>query len=301
VIRTVAGATGFLKLGFVGSLGALPIDLPDGQTDFEAWFHSNKDDCRFVERIRSEIPGIAVSLMLRGDRQLLTHSGANDHLAETLMFLAPTLIDYLSGARLIHVTSLFDHHSADALGNLLTQVRQTSLTTRISFDPGHHWVHNPTPGIRRLYTMADFLFLNDREFRKLGKQVGGQSDHQVANYILHDIVARKCHMFVKRPHEIAVFSSNGSSITELHIANALLRDDEIEDATGAGDVFAGGILTAWLMGQLGVRSSVEFALELARAKLLERGAEPTSAFREISMKRLAPEEGNGLCQLVDHW
>ena len=59
---------------------------------------------------------------------------------------------------------------------------------------------------------------------------------------------------------------------------------DIEDATGAGDVFAAGLFVAMLVPGLELQDGVNLWLELARQKLRHAGSTGLSTFSSIVEK-----------------
>jgi sugar/nucleoside kinase (ribokinase family) len=55
-------------------------------------------------------------------------------------------------------------------------------------------------------------------------------------------------------------------------SNVVLTPDEIVDATGAGDVFAGGFLNSLLIPGLEIGEGIELGLRLVRRKLVQAGS-----------------------------
>lgn len=267
VIRTIAVTLPGTKLGYVGSLGRSPFRLPTRNGTFEEWFRHHQINVQFVDHVADEIPGISISLMKDGDRQLVTYPGANTRITKLLSHNTADLARYLSRAKIVHVTSLFDHTTPELLRRILADVRSLNPAVYMSFDPGHFWVHRPTEAILELYKLVDVVFLNEKEFRGLGRYVTGEQDVGVASRILHSITRPTAELVVKRPHEIVVFSIAHGRTSEYRRSNPVIPANEIEDATGAGDIFAGGFLTGRLTQGFGTQACVELGLRLVRAKL----------------------------------
>jgi sugar/nucleoside kinase (ribokinase family) len=242
VIRTLVALDAGLRLGFVG---ALSVNQDPG-VDFSQWFASHGVDHRFVQSFDGGRQGICVSLVTRGDRQLIANSGINGRLAEILKSRRDDLIEYLAQARIIHFVSSLDDESPVHLLSILSAVKQRNPSVHISFDPGYVWASSPTNSIDALYKRADILFVNQKEFEEIGKRLPPDEDIDVARRIIDKLAPNAMIMLLKRYDEITAFLKLADRLVEYHYPTHTLEASEIEDATGAGDVFAGGFLAGQL-------------------------------------------------------
>ncbi|MFI5955720.1 carbohydrate kinase family protein [Cryptosporangium sp. NPDC051539] len=209
-IATVAAEAPGLRLGYVG-VGGRTFDHFDGV------------DHRHVLRADAALSGTCIAYTESGERTLLTHAGANTLMAEHLRQSFEPIVSYLASARFVHVTSFLDPRTPPRLAELLRAVRARGTGTRISFDPGHTWATTGPPVLGTIRAAADYLFVNEVEFRALGAR-----RHDGATIVL------------KRPDGIRMYGPDGFR----HMAQTPLPEDAIRDATGAGDAFAGGFLAA---------------------------------------------------------
>jgi sugar/nucleoside kinase (ribokinase family) len=242
-VETIARTRPGLRLGYVGIAGRLPPGAPPVLGRFD----DLGIDRRFVFTDDRHLCGVCLSYTERGDRTLLTHAGANRHLAEHLDRHGAEVAGYLAGSRLVHVTSFLDPDTPGRLLAVLAEAKRLNPDLRISFDPGHVWASRPTPEIEGILAYADYLLVNEREFRDLGGRAGL--------------------VVVKRPDGVRVHRGDEVTVTT-HVP---LADDEIGDATGAGDAFAAGLLISLADGGFTGEPPVELGLRLARDRLRRTG------------------------------
>ena len=238
-VETVARTRPGLRLGYVGITGRVPPGAPSVLGRFD----DLGIDRRFVFTDERHLSGVCLSYTERGDRTLLTHAGANRHLAEHLDRQGAEVSDYLARSRLVHVTSFLDPDSPGRLLTVLAEAKSLNPDLRISVDPGHVWASHPTSEIEGILAHADYLLVNEREFRDLGARAGV--------------------VVVKRPDGVRVHRGVGVTMTT-HVP---LADDEIGDATGAGDAFAAGLLIGLVDSEFTGEPDVDLGLRLARDRL----------------------------------
>jgi sugar/nucleoside kinase (ribokinase family) len=209
---------------------------------------------RFVFRDDDHLCGTCVSIMRDGDRTLLTHAGANGAFADQLEAGFDGLVAYLARARLVHVTSFLDDRTPGRLLAVLTAVRAASPGTLICVDPGHVWSTRPTADIDGILRLADFVLVNEREFRG---------------------PAAAATVVVKHPWGVRWFRGRDLAGVRRRVP---LPAAEIVDATGAGDVFAAGLLIELAAGVARIGSGCELGLLLARHKLRYLGSAGHAGF-----------------------
>ena len=251
-IQAIAYAHRGLRLGYVGVAGRVPPGAPSALGELDAL----GVDRRYVFRADA-LGGTCVSVMRDGERTLLTHAGANATFADHVDREFGALAAYLGRARLLHVTSFLDDRSPGRLFALLSAVKAANTGTLLSVDPGHVWCTGPTPDILGIIGLADYLLVNRRERAALGDRIAG-----------HTIVV------VKSPGGVAW---NGGE----H-ARPPLPAAEIADATGAGDVFAAGLLLELARDPARIGAGCELGLRLARHGLRHHGRDGHPDFARLS-------------------
>ncbi|MYX34589.1 MULTISPECIES: PfkB family carbohydrate kinase [unclassified Streptomyces] len=253
-----------LRLGYVGVAGRDPL----GAAGPLAVLDGLGIDRRLVATDPDRLCGICLSVHDGGERTLLTHTGANTRIAAHVRERFPEIADYLAAARAVHVTSFLDPDGGAALHRLLAAVRRRSPRTLISFDPGHAWSAEPTADVLAMAAMSDYLLVNGREFERLGHVRKGREGVSVVKY----------------PDRIEVHRPG----TVERYAHRPLPDGEVEDATGAGDVFAAGLLAALVADRALLGAGVRLGSALAGHKLRHVGTRGHGGFRAIAADFLRP-------------
>jgi sugar/nucleoside kinase (ribokinase family) len=227
-----------------------------------------------------------VSYISRGERSLLTWPGVNVEMAEYLRKNKAEIIATLGRARLVHVTSFFDAESPRELARILREAKYQNPWLQISFDPGHDWVRKIKTGdhsdpISEIMDISTYLFLNQVEFEILGSDTGLKNDQELAEDIFEHLTSQTILILLKRYDEIRVFHRLHKRVKEIKFSNEPLAPAQIEDATGAGDVFAAGLFVAIMVPGLELRDGVNLGLHLVRKKLLAHGCSDYPAFARI--------------------
>jgi sugar/nucleoside kinase (ribokinase family) len=252
-----------LRLGYVGVAGRVPGPGLSAVQQFETL----GVDHSFVFRDDDHLCGVCFAYTENGERTLLTHAGANAAMADHIESAFDELVAYLATARVVHVTSFLDDRTPSRLLAVLEAVKQASPATLISFDPGHVWSHQPTPEIEAMVALSDFLLLNHREFQELGRCTEQDTDEVVAARLLDRLANDRGVVIVKRRSGIHAWRREESKILDDFYPQVVLADDEIEDATGAGDVFAAGLLAVLTADRLQIELGSLLGMTLARHKL----------------------------------
>lgn len=253
-----------LRLGYVGVAGRDPL----GASGPLAVLDGLGIDRRLVAGDPDRLCGICLSVHDAGERTLLTHTGANTGIAAHVRERFTEIAGYLAAARAVHVTSFLDPDGGAALHRLLVEVRRRSPGTLICFDPGHIWSAEPTGDVLAMAAMSDYLLVNGREFERLAAVRTRREGAAVVKY--PDRVE------VHRPGSVELYGHRP------------LPDGQIEDATGAGDVFAAGLLAALVADRSLLGAGVRLGAALAAHKLRHVGTRGHDGFRAIAAGFLSP-------------
>lgn len=277
-ICAIASTRVGLRLGYVGVAGRVPVIGVSSIHQFDAL----GIDHRWVRPDDEHLCGICFSLCEDGDRTLLTHEGANEHMADYLDSHFDEIVAYLAGARVIHVTSFLDPNTVWRLLAVLQAVKAASRGTLICFDPGHVWSAQPTPQVNEIVRISDFLLVNYREFCELGGRAADDTSDDVAGRLLERFNNDQGTVIVKRSTGIWSYRRQSDKVVSDFYPQITLPAEEVEDATGAGDVFAAGLLIVLTCDRLQVELGSLLGMRLARHKLRYVGSAGHSQFAEVA-------------------
>lgn len=262
-VYAIAKTKADLRLGYIGVAGHVPVIGLSAVQQLD----SLGIDTRYVRQDAADLCGICFSYSENGDRTLLTHAGANERMASYIDQEFDDLVAYLTSTRLIHVTSFLDDRSAGALLRLLSAVKQAGRGNLISFDPGHVWSSNLTPEVKGLVALSDYLLLNNREFDEVGHRTPGEADEVVAERVLDRLDSADGVVIVKQTTGVWSHRRQDGRTQSEFYAHTPLPPEEIEDATGAGDVFAAGMLIILVSHRMQIELGALLGMRLARHKL----------------------------------
>ena len=263
ICRALAALSSGLKVGCIGVAGD---NEPNG-SDFLNVIGALAIDHKYVDIQKGKDCGLCLSLNHDGIRSFLFAPGSNNDMATYLQDNYQAILKYVSNARLIQVTQFADERIAALIERLLSDARAKNPLLKISCDPGYCWLENLTPAVRNIIRKSDYLFLNSIELNKLIGRQNINTDLAKAKKILTD-GAEKLTIIVKAETEIKIYQLINRKIIEQIFPINVLKNEEIIDATGAGDVFAAGFLTIILMyGDSAVTEAVDLGVRFMRAKL----------------------------------
>jgi sugar/nucleoside kinase (ribokinase family) len=253
-----------LRLGYVGVAGR--EETPG--LSFVRLMDAHAVDRRFVREDRRAPCGMCLSYIDDdGGRVMLTCPGANLGMARFIQERFDDLAAYLASARYVHVTSFLDPETPVEMVRVLQAARQANPYLRVSLDPGYDWAVHPSRAVRDLLGLADYLFLTRREFKELGRYTHGEPDTTLAARVLSGARPGAVLLLPHRYDTVDAFQSRAGVVTQRRFAaTAFVSDEDIEDTTGTGDVFAAGLLAALASRRLKVEQGAYLGLGLARQR-----------------------------------
>jgi sugar/nucleoside kinase (ribokinase family) len=267
-----------LRLGYIGVAGRSPAPdfSPLQLMDDLGIDHS-------VIRLENDrTTGICVSHLRQGERTLLTWPGANLGFATYVDDEFEVLASYLASTRFIHVTSLLDPVSPGRMLALLTEAKRRNPEVKLVFDPGYTWCAEQPDGARKLLGITDYLLVNYREFQALGGLEEHASDDDMAEAVLGRCGPKCAALVAKQYDRVLEFRPLDGGVLREEYEQRPLEPDTIEDATGAGDVFAAGLLAALASPRLQFELGAFLGLRMARHKLRSVGDRGYAEFASLA-------------------
>ncbi|WP_371666053.1 PfkB family carbohydrate kinase [Streptomyces sp. NBC_01241] len=299
-LHTLAGLQLDLRLGYIGVAGRVP---GPGLTAAQQ-LSADAIDSRYVFQNPDRLCGVCFSFTEDGERTLLTHPGANTGMGDYLARHFDELVAYLADTHVVHVTSFFDPDTPGRLLALLAEVKRANPATLICVDPGHVWSQKASGAVGGIIALADYLLLNHREFQELGgahraidpsgppgtadsdgrapSAPAGDLDEQNAARVLDLLANDRAQLVVKRRSGIHAWQRDGSKSLGDFYPQLVLTDDQIEDDTGAGDVFAAGLLAVMTGERLQTELGCLLGMTLARHKLRYVGSHGHAQLAQVT-------------------
>lgn len=268
-----------VRLGYVGVVGR--VEAPG--LSFIGQMDELGIDHRWVGHYPDQVSGLCLSYIDDTDRVMLTHPGANLEMSGHIQRNFDDLAAYLASAHYLHVTSFLDDNTPVELLKVLSKAKNLNPRLRLSVDPGFDWAEHPSPAISGILALSDLLFVNYREFKALGRYAHGESDEAVARKAL-DRCAAGCTVFVTKRYDfVEVFRMIPEGMVGYRFQmRRPLRETELEDATGAGDVFAAAVLSSLTSRRLQVELGACLGLSLARHKMRQKRLTGPPTFPDLS-------------------
>ncbi len=273
-IHAIATLDPAIHTGFVGIAGR----SNDSPLDFIKLMQEISIDHSYVGNGHEESGGLCVCINHGGRRSLLLCPGCNSLMADHLRKNYNGILKYISQARVLHVTSFMDDSTPSILAGILEDAKNINPLLKISFDPGYNWVKNISPAVCRILQITDVLFLNQTEFNLLANSQADMADYQKANQIFSDYDLPETILVLKKKLDTKLFRRSNYTITEQSYPSLVINENEIIDATGAGDLFAAGFLIQFLKGAP-MGDAVYLGMRFAGAKMTNRTAE---LYRELT-------------------
>ena len=249
-----------LALSFLGIAGAVGGDYPHLEA-LQDW----SVDAKSVTP-STLAPATCIALVEPKGRTLLTATGANKGIADLIRSDRGRLAVAMAACDVVHITSYLDPEVPGLIADLTAGARRINPALQISLDPGTGWIMPGGDGLARLMRQANILHLNREEFAHLG----GPAQIET----IFEGLAPGPALVVTRTHRGAVVYERDKAETLSAHALAdtpLPREEQVLDATGAGDTFCGGFLWALLGQSASPRDAAAMGFALARHKIGQNG------------------------------
>jgi sugar/nucleoside kinase (ribokinase family) len=261
-IHAIAELKSGINSGFAGVSGSTGCSL-----DFKAMMKELAIDDSYTAGLPGESSGVCISVNQDGRRSLLIHPGCNSLMADHLLRNYEEIVTYITKARILHITSFVDERTPGILADVIEEAKRRNPEIKISLDPGLTWMKNITPAVARMIKSADIIFLNAVEYRLLAGVGADDSDMASACRIYNGYALEDMILVAKMKSEIKVYCRVKGEIVERCFENQVVRDSQISDATGAGDVFEAGFLVVLLLKGMDFAEAAGLGSRFTHAKL----------------------------------
>lgn len=265
-----------LRLGMVGISAAPQYGLAES--------HSGRMAALGIADLTRHVdsrPGVCLAIAEQHRRLLHTSPEANVDIAGYLL-RDPRPLAETAAARVLHVTSLLEDPRSpgstgvtEAVAAFVESARVRNPTLLVSFDPGSAWVDGLArlPALRRLYALADVLYVNPQEHRVLSGRTYAAGAAYAAS--LTRLCPGTARIIVKPVHEVAVHEAGGRLVARVPRED----DSAAVDPTGAGDAVAAGVLAALGEGR-DVVDGCRLGLRIAAQRVSDLGDRGHAALRD---------------------
>lgn len=162
-----------------------------------------------------------------------------------------SLIDFLSKARWIHISSLADFQYFQNIIGCVIKAKEKNPILKISIDPGNQYTEENRDELQECLKIADYVFLNKDECNHLilNEDLPLNEKYIKLSSYFTDKNNKSCKVFIikyKNRHDLIDFVNN---VPYVHYHKTLPLY-KIHNDTGAGDCFAGGFITGMLSERL---------------------------------------------------
>jgi sugar/nucleoside kinase (ribokinase family) len=195
-------------------------------------------------------PGRALVQLSRGLRQHIEIGpGCNTALREKILKKEnesqESFTKYLANARWVHLTSFSNFDQFEFFIDRVEEAKKINPCLLFSIDPGAEYTSKYTDRLTKAFSIADYVFLTESEFDKVKR--GHDFPWRARLDAVGAMMEKNSQvLIVKSPNNhILVNLLKGKPLNRTFWHPRLLRG-QIRNDTGAGDVFAGGVIAGLL-------------------------------------------------------
>lgn len=294
-LKAINAIDNSLSVGFVGVCGlASDFDKRYGKNlniKSELAFINNQDWLFYTDETTAEenryIGKASAKLDDNNTRGRIDISvGANDLIIDLIEKKEneenASLVDYLSQAKWIHISSLSRFEHFEAIMEYVIKAKNKNRFLKISIDPGFQYTKNKKIEIQKYLRIADYVFFNKKEFENLIliEDLPDNDKYVKAATYINDPDNANTKIFVikrKDRHELIDFI-NGTPYVYFHKSLPFYK---INNDTGAGDCFAGGFIAGLLSDRLISQQPAPISLGVLAAKARMTSATTSSIYENI--------------------
>ncbi len=248
-----------LKLAYVGVCGRpskKELDIgfkANVQEEFS--FFCNQDWLFFDQGN----PGLSLVRLEKGTRSWIDiDPGVNSKLKEYILKKERqegknSFVDFLSKSKWIHISSLSEFEQFQFIVQKIKEAKKINPCLKLSVDPGYEYTKKYKLELRDVFSIADYVFLNNNELENLigDTSLSEKNKYKTLSSIFNNYCLSNSQVIIiksQSKHTLASFQKG-----KLIVSNFWHRKrskQNIRNDTGAGDVFAGGFISSMLSTRL---------------------------------------------------
>lgn len=258
-LKTIHAISPELKLSYVGVCGKptkKELDAGFRSDVHEEFSFLSNTDWLFYDEGE---PGLSLVRIVKGTRNWIDiDPGVNSKLEEYILKKEKqdgdnSFVEYLSKSKWIHISSLSDFRQFEFIVKRVVEAKKLNPLLKISVDPGYEYTKKYKLELREIFSVADYVFLNKNEVENLigDTSLTEKNKYNVLASVFNYYKLSNTQVIIikgKSKHTLASFKEG-----ELVVSNfwhKKLRNQKIQNDTGAGDAFAGGFLASMLSTRL---------------------------------------------------
>lgn len=313
-LKTAHAISPELKMSYVGVCGKpTKRELDAGfSSDVEEEFtFLHNTDWLFYDEGE---PGIALVRLLKGTRNWIDiNTGVNSKLQEYIENKEKqegdnAFVEYLSRSKWIHISSLSDFDQFQFLVQKVRKAKEINPLLRVSVDPGFEYTKDHKLGLRDVFSIADYVFLNKNELENLigDNSLSKENKYKVLASIFNNYKLSNTQVIIiksKSKHTLASFK--GGKLIISNFWHRKMRENKIRNDTGAGDAFAGGFIASMLSPRLLVHQPIPIQVgaisAIARMKCYEEPFSTISSDTCLYIDSVQKDEVYNYKQIIFLW
>ena len=215
---------------------------------------------------------------------------------------------FLAKARWIHLTSLSDFDQFDFFVDRVKAAKLINPHLRFSIDPGDEYTRNYSDKLANGFSVADFIFLSEKEFNNIkgGRDFPWRARADALGLLTREAAKFDTQVLIVKSqnHHLLMNYLNGSPLKRKFWHHRLWRT-QIRNDTGAGDVFAGGVIAGLLSAYLLTHQPAPIKLgAILAAEKLKSGKTPTDKMRSKAIEffeKGQKNEHDNIRQKIQTW
>lgn len=280
-LKTAHAISPELKLSYVGVCGKptkRELDAGFSEDIKNEFSFLNNTDWLFYDEGE---PGIALVRLVNGVRNWVDiDPGVNSKLKEYIIKKEEQqgenkFVEYLSKSKWIHMSSLSDFEQFQYLVQKVKMAKRINPLLKVSVDPGFEYTQKYKRELRDIFSIADYVFLNNNEVDNLIGNNGllKKNRFQELSSVFNSFESHTQIIILKSQNKHTLLNFREEKWTASIFLHKKIKKNKIRNDTGAGDSFAGGYIASMLSAPLLIHHSLPIRMgaiaAMARMKSYE--------------------------------